>query len=49
MALIGVAASLIANLLQRYPWISYAGLLIVLYVALRMIWIGGTQIVHVAT
>ncbi len=49
VALMGIAASLIANLLQRHPWISYAGLLIVLYVALRMIWIGGTQIMHVAT
>ena len=49
VALMGIAASLIANLLQRHPWISYAGLIIVLYVALRMIWIGGAQVMHVAT
>jgi YjbE family integral membrane protein len=46
IALMGVAAAMIANLLQRYPWISYAGLLIVFYVALRMIWIGGMDIKH---
>jgi predicted tellurium resistance membrane protein TerC len=39
-----VAAAMIANLLQRHPWISYAGLIIVLYVALRMIWIGAWDI-----
>ena len=47
IALMGIAASLIANLLQRHPWISYAGLIIVLYVALRMIWFGGWEIMHV--
>jgi len=44
IALMGVAASMIAGLLQRHPWISYAGLIIVLYVALRMIWFGGMEI-----
>ena len=44
IALMGVAAAMIASLLQRHPWISYAGLIIVLYVALRMIWIGGWEI-----
>jgi len=44
IALMGLAAAMIANLLQRYPWISYAGLIIVLYVALRMIWLGGMEI-----
>jgi YjbE family integral membrane protein len=48
IALMGIAASLIANLLQRHPWISYAGLIIVFYVALRMIWYGGWEIMHVA-
>jgi YjbE family integral membrane protein len=46
IALMGVAASLIARLLQRHAWISYAGLLIVLYVALRMIWFGGWEIMQ---
>jgi YjbE family integral membrane protein len=44
IALMGVAAAMIARLLRRYPWISYAGLIIVLYVALRMIWLGGADI-----
>jgi YjbE family integral membrane protein len=46
IALMGVAAAMIANLLQRYPWISYAGLIIVLYIAVRMIWTGGWEIYH---
>jgi len=44
IALMGLAAAMIANLLQRHPWISYAGLIIVLYVAVRMIWLGGIEI-----
>ena len=46
VALMGVAASQIARLLKRFPWVSYAGVLIVLYVALRMIWLGGLQMFH---
>lgn len=46
IALMGIAAAMIAGLLRRYPWINYAGLIIVLYVALRMIWDGGHQIAH---
>jgi predicted tellurium resistance membrane protein TerC len=46
IALMGVAAAMIANLLQCYPWISYAGLIIVFYVAIRMIWLGGVEIFH---
>ena len=49
IALMGLAASMIANLLQRYPWISYAGLIIVVYVALRMIFFGGWEILHHTT
>jgi YjbE family integral membrane protein len=40
IALMGAAASYIAKLLHKYRWIGYAGLLIVLYVALHMIWDG---------
>jgi YjbE family integral membrane protein len=47
IALMGLAAAMIANLLNKHPWISYAGLLIVLYVALRMIWIGGAEVYRV--
>lgn len=40
VALMGVAASYIARLLHNYRWISYVGLLIILYVALEMIYRG---------
>lgn len=40
IALMGLAATLIAKLLHKYPWVSYAGVFIVLFVALRMIWDG---------
>lgn len=48
IALMGLAASVIANLLHKMPWISYAGVIIVLYVALRMIWFGGMAIFYAA-
>jgi YjbE family integral membrane protein len=41
VGLMGAAANLIARLLERFRWISYLGLAIVLYVALSMIWSGG--------
>jgi len=44
IALMGVAATFIAKLLNRYRWIGYIGLLIVLYVALHMMWDGHRQI-----
>lgn len=40
VALMGIAASFIANLLQKYRWIAYVGLAVILYVALEMIWRG---------
>jgi YjbE family integral membrane protein len=43
VALMGIAASFIARLLQKYRWIAYVGLLIILYVALKMIWDGAEQ------
>ncbi|MDB5445811.1 MAG: hypothetical protein JWQ97_1128 [Phenylobacterium sp.] len=46
VALMGVAASWIARLLHRHRWIGYAGLLIVLYVALHMMWIGHRDLVE---
>ncbi len=42
--LMGVAASLIANLLERRRWIAWVGLAIVLYVALKLIWEGWHQV-----
>jgi YjbE family integral membrane protein len=46
IALMGIAANMVARLLGKYPWISYAGLLIVVYVAVRMIWHGGIMIME---
>ncbi len=45
VALMGLAADLIARLLERQRWIAWIGLIIVLYVALTMIWHGGHQVV----
>ncbi len=39
-----VASELIARLLGRFPWIAYAGLAMVVFVASRMIWIGGGEV-----
>lgn len=44
VVLMGVAAGLVARLLEKYRWIAWIGLLIVLYVALRMIWEGGHEV-----
>ena len=38
--LTGFAATLVANLLQRMPWIGYIGLAVVLFVSGHMIWDG---------
>jgi YjbE family integral membrane protein len=40
VAFMGLAAALIARLLSRYHWIAYAGLAIIFYVALKMIYDG---------
>jgi YjbE family integral membrane protein len=44
VALMGLAAQLIARLLQRQRWIAWVGLLIVLYVAVTMIWHGSHEV-----
>ena len=44
IALMGIAASYIARLLQRYRWIAYVGLAIILYVALKMIYEGYVEV-----
>jgi YjbE family integral membrane protein len=40
VALMGVAANLIAKYIERYRWIAYVGLLVILYVAGKMIYDG---------
>jgi YjbE family integral membrane protein len=44
VALMGVASTWIAHLLDRHYWISWVGLGIITFVALRMIWDGSTEI-----
>jgi YjbE family integral membrane protein len=44
VALMGLAADLVARLLERYRWIAWVGLAIVLYVAVTMIWHGGHEV-----
>src|SRR5215469_6955841 len=44
VALMGVAASFIARLLQKYRWIAYVGLAVILYVALGMVYRGALEL-----
>jgi YjbE family integral membrane protein len=44
IALMGTAASFIAKYLERWRWLTVAGLLIILYVAVDMIWRGVHQV-----
>jgi predicted tellurium resistance membrane protein TerC len=43
VVMMGVAATFIARLLHRYRWIAWIGLLIILYVAAKMIYEGADQ------
>jgi YjbE family integral membrane protein len=38
--LMGLGANLVAKLVQRYHWIAWIGLVIILYVATKMVWEG---------
>ena len=44
IGLMGAAATIIARLLDRHRWLAWVGLLIIFYVAGRMIWEGGMEI-----
>jgi len=44
IVLMAVAANYIANLLGRYPWITWIGLLIIVWVALDMIFDGSREV-----
>ncbi len=48
IALMGLAATFIAKLLQKYRWIAYVGLAVILYVALEMIVRGVLELQPVA-
>ena len=44
IALMGLAASFVARLLNKHRWIAYIGLAIIVYVALKMIWEGWHEV-----
>jgi YjbE family integral membrane protein len=49
VAIMAVAANYVARLLERYPSLTYVGVLLVLYIAISMIWRGSgdvTRILH---
>ena len=45
VALMGLAANVIAKYIERFRWIAYVGLLVILYVAVKMIYEGLHQVV----
>ncbi|WP_054007288.1 TerC family protein [Cypionkella psychrotolerans] len=44
IALMGLAATFIARLLNKHRWIAYVGLAIIVYVALKMMWEGWHEV-----
>jgi predicted tellurium resistance membrane protein TerC len=40
VALMGVAANIIAKYIERFRWIAYLGLAVIIYVAVKMIYEG---------
>jgi YjbE family integral membrane protein len=49
VALMGVAANIIAKYIERYRWIAWLGLIVILYVAGKMIWEGWHDVQPVAS
>jgi len=45
--LMGVAANVIARYIDRYKWIAWVGLIVILWVALKMIWEGAGHVAPV--
>lgn len=39
------AATFIAKLLQRFPWVAWVGLVLILYVAAKMLWEGTPEVI----
>ncbi len=44
VALMGVAANIIAQYIERYRWIAWIGLVVIVYVAGKMIWEGWHEV-----
>jgi YjbE family integral membrane protein len=42
--LMGIAAAAVARLLERFRWIAYVGLAIILFIAAKMVWHGAQEI-----
>lgn len=45
--LMGVAANFIARYIERYRWIAWVGLVVILWVALKMVWEGAHHVAPV--
>jgi len=43
----GIAANVIARYIERYKWIAWVGLVVILWVALKMIWEGAGHVAPV--
>ncbi len=48
VTIMGLGANLVARLVQKYHWIAWIGLVVILYVALKMVWEGWNQVAPVA-
>ena len=44
VTLMGLAASFVARLVERYRWVAYVGLAVIVYVAVTMVWDGIHQL-----
>ena len=52
VALMGLAANLIARVIERYRWIAYVGLAVIVFVAFKMVyegWIGTGETIGLST
>ena len=48
VGLMGVAANVIAKYIERYRWIAWVGLAVIVYVAFKMIWEGSHEVAPIA-
>jgi YjbE family integral membrane protein len=44
VALMGIAANIIAKYIERFRWIAWVGLAVIMYVAVKMIWEGWHEV-----
>jgi YjbE family integral membrane protein len=47
VALMGLASTFVARIINKYRWIAYIGVAIIFYVALKMMWDGYKELNHV--